>query len=83
MELAAGAGPIRARGRLNISEENFEMQMKMRQWLALAASAPRIESRSFADVDDSSADSFPASDPPSWASMRVGAPSVTPWPTAA
>jgi hypothetical protein len=33
------------------------------------------DERSFADVDDSSADSFPASDPPAWASMRVGAPS--------
>ncbi len=31
--------------------------------------------RSFADVDDSSADSFPASDPPAWVGMRAGAPS--------
>ena len=36
----------------------------------------RGDERSFADVDDSSADSFPASDPPAWASMRVGAPSI-------
>lgn len=52
------------------------MQMTMKQWLELAEREPRMEARSFADVDDSSADSFPASDPPSWASMRVGAPSA-------
>ena len=52
------------------------MQMTVKQTPALAASEPRMGARSFADVDDSSADSFPASDPPAWASLRVGAPSV-------
>jgi len=48
------------------------------KWLAEPVDdlAPSDE-RSFADVDDSSADSFPASDPPAWASMRVGAPSIS------
>ena len=57
------------------------MQMTVKQWAALGPGEPRMGARSFADVDDSSADSFPASDPPSWASMRVGAPSerAAPW----
>jgi hypothetical protein len=51
------------------------------KWLAELAEAvddlAPSDERSFADVDDSSADSFPASDPPAWASMRVGAPSIS------
>jgi hypothetical protein len=52
----------------------MDVQMTAKQWFAPDATEPRMEPHSFADVDDSSADSFPASDPPSWASMRVGAP---------
>ena len=48
--------------------------MKHLDWNA--AYDAQMEERSFADVDDSSADSFPASDPPAWASLRVGAPSA-------
>jgi hypothetical protein len=55
--------------------EDIEMPTTAKEWNTLDANDPRIEARSYADVDDSSADSFPASDPPSWASMRVGAPS--------
>jgi hypothetical protein len=55
-------------------EGDIDMQMTATQWFAPDATEPRMEPHSFADVDDSSADSFPASDPPSWASMRVGAP---------
>jgi hypothetical protein len=53
-----------------------DMQRTQTQRAARAESDAWMEERSFADVDDSSADSFPASDPPSWASMRVGAPSA-------
>lgn len=59
------------------------MRMTPTQWAPLAESDAWMEDRSFADVDDSSADSFPASDPPSWASMRVGAPSAATLPSGA
>jgi hypothetical protein len=59
------------------------MHMTPTQWAALAESDAWMEERSFTDVDDSSADSFPASDPPSWASMRVGAPSARVLPSGA
>ena len=52
------------------------MNMTENHWSRIDVDEARPESRSFADVDDSSADSFPASDPPSWASLRVGAPSA-------
>jgi hypothetical protein len=59
------------------------MQMTPNEWAVLDESDAWMDERSFADVDESSADSFPASDPPSWASMRVGAPSARVLPSGA
>jgi hypothetical protein len=54
----------------------MHMPTTMKESIWSGTAGVRMEERSFADVDDSSADSFPASDPPSWASLRVGAPSA-------
>lgn len=59
------------------------MHMTPNELAMLAESDAWMDERSFADVDESSADSFPASDPPSWASMRVGAPSARVLPSGA
>lgn len=42
--------------------------------LAQSSVAPRVADPSAVDVDQSSEDSFPASDPPAWAPLHVGAP---------
>jgi len=41
--------------------------------------AALVAARPLDDVDETSADSFPASDPPSWTGLRLGAPKPPGW----
>ena len=53
----------------------WSVQHKERQRLAAALSESKEDTVSQIDIDESLEESFPASDPPSWAArMRVGAP---------
>jgi hypothetical protein len=53
----------------------WSAQHKERQRLAAAMSEPREDAVSQIDIDESLEETFPASDPPSWAArLRVGSP---------
>ena len=53
----------------------WSVQHKERQRLAAALSESKEDTVSQFDIDESLEESFPASDPPSWAArLRVGAP---------
>jgi hypothetical protein len=53
----------------------WSVQHKERQRLAAALTEPGDDTVSQVDIDESLEETFPASDPPSWAArLRVGAP---------